>query len=29
MAILDGSDDRTRVELITDRLKLWQSITNA
>jgi phage replication-related protein YjqB (UPF0714/DUF867 family) len=27
MAILEGTDDRRRAELITERLKNWKSIT--
>ena len=29
MAILDGSDDRRRAELIAERLKHWKAITHA
>jgi hypothetical protein len=29
VSILDGNDDRRRVELIAERLRLWKSITNA
>jgi hypothetical protein len=29
MSILDGSDNRQRVELLAERLRQWKSITNA
>jgi hypothetical protein len=29
LSILDGRDDRQRAELIAERLKQWESITNA
>jgi hypothetical protein len=28
-SILDGRDDRQRAELIAERLKHWEAITNA
>jgi len=29
LSILDGRDDRRRAELIAERLRQWESITNA
>jgi hypothetical protein len=29
LSILDGRDDRQRAELIAERLRHWESITNA
>jgi hypothetical protein len=29
LRILDGQDDRRRVELLAERLKNWKSITNS